>query len=235
MNLPLLMTASHRNDGSSSASFSPFHERLTQPWRQLPAVARDAMRRTLGGRPLAPLPSNPDMHFSRHQPERVVVPAESPSEDMPFQPVTATSQSKPPTPPISHYPTPLGFVALLSAYRPTGGTVRADDLSRHVRSDEPGHLTNLARKLVSGSILSFSWRQTLWVPLFQFEPGSSLLRPGVTRIMDELAGAFDSWEIAVWFVQPNTWLKGQRPLDVLDRLGTDVLQAARADRFVAMG
>lgn len=233
MNLPRSITASHFNDGGNSANSSPFHERPTLQWRQFPAAARDAMHRTLGGRSLAPLPSNPDQQFSRHQPERAAVPAESASEDMPFQPVAAAAVE--PAPPISHYPTPLGFVALLSAYRPTGGVVRADNLSRHVRSEEPGHLTNLARKLVSGSILSFSWRQTLWVPLFQFLPDSSTVRPGVTRIMDELAGAFDSWEIAVWFVQPNSWLKGQRPLDVLDRLGADVLQAARADRFVAMG
>ena len=231
MNLPLLMTANYHGDGSNTPGFQPFHERLSQRWQQLPAAARDAVHRRLGGRTLAPLPSKPDMHFSRHQPERVVQPTESPSEDMPFQPVMTAE----PAPRISEYPTPLGFVALLSAYRPTGGTVRADDLSRHVRSEEPGHLTNLARKLVSGSILSYSWRQTLWVPLFQFSPNSSAVRSDVTRVMDELAGAFDSWEIAVWFVQPNSWLKGQRPLDVLDRLGADVLQAARADRFVAMG
>ena len=231
MNLPLSTTGNYTATAHHASTPPAFHERLTQHWQRLPASARDAMHRTLGGRSLAPLPSNPELQFSRNQPERVVVPAESASEDMPFQPVVAVE----PATPISHYPTPLGFVALLSAYRPSGGVVRADDLSRHVRSDEPGHLTNLARKLVSGSILSFSWRQTLWVPLFQFLPDSSTIRPGVTRIMDELAGAFDTWEIAVWFVQPNSWLKGQRPLDVLDRLGAEVLQAARADRFVAMG
>lgn len=231
MDLHLSMTGNHPEAGHSAPTRQPFQDRLTHGWQRLPAAARDAMHRTLGGHPLAPLPANPELQFSRHQPERAVVPAESASEDMPFQPVVAAE----PTPPISHYPTPLGFVALLAAYRPTGGTVRADDLSRHLRSEEPGHLTNLARKLVSGSILSFSWRQTLWVPLFQFLPDSSAVRPGVSRIMDELADAFDSWEIAVWFVQPNSWLNGQRPLDVLDRFHADVVQAARADRFVAMG
>lgn len=152
---------------------------------------------------------------------------------MPFQhPLVAANE---PMPVISHFPTPLGFVALLAAYRPTGGVVRADDLSRHVRSDEPGHLTNLARKLVSGSILSFSWRQTLWVPLFQFEFGSSDVKSGVACIMDELTGAFDSWEIAVWFVQPNSWLDGMRPLDLLPGRQAEVLRAAQADRFVAVG
>lgn len=231
MNLPLPLNGTARYH--NTPFFQPLQERVTQRWQQVPSTVLQTMHRTLGGRPLAPLPANPETQFSRHQPERAVLHTESPSEDMPFQPsLVAANES---TPVISHFPTPLGFVALLSAYRPTGGVVRADDLSRHVRSEEPGHLTNLARKLVSGSILSFSWRQTLWVPLFQFEVGSSNVNPDVARIMDELTGAFDSWEIAVWFVQPNSWLNGMRPLDMLPSRHEEVLQAARADRFVAMG
>lgn len=231
MALPLPMTGNHTAAGGNASSFPPFHESLPQRWQQLPAAARDAMHRTLGRCPPAPLPANPQASLPRHQPERVVVQTESASEDMPFQPAAAIERA----PPVSHFPTSLGFVALLSAYRATGGTVRADDLSRHVRSEEPGHLTNLARKLVSGVILSFAWRQTLWVPLFQFEAGSSTVRPSVARVMDELHGAFDGWEIAVWFVQPNSWLQAQRPLDLLGKQDAEVLQAARVDRFVAIG
>ena len=231
MNLPLPRngTASYHD----TPFLQPLHERVSQRWQQVPSTVRQAMHRTLGGRPLAPLPFNPETQFSRHQPERAVLHTESPSEDMSFWPsLPAANES---TPIISHFPTPLGFVALLAAYRPTGGVVRADDLSRHVRSDEPGHLTNLARKLVSSSILSFSWRQTLWVPLFQFEVGSSDVKSGVARILDQLTGAFDSWEMAVWFVQPNSWLNGMRPLDMLPSRQAEVLRAAQADRFVAMG
>lgn len=231
MNLPLLMTARHPGDSGNAASFSPLHERLSQQWRQFPAAARDAMHRTLGSRSLAPLPTNPQAQFSRYQPERAVVQTESASQDMPSQPVAAPG----PTNGVSHYPTSLGFVALLSAYRPTGGVVRADDLSRYLRSDEPGHLTNLARRLVSGAILSFSWRQTLWVPLFQFEAGRSAVRAEVAQVMNELRGAFDSWEMAAWFVQPNSSLKELRPLDLLGKQDAEMLLAARVDRFVAVG
>ena len=231
MNPPLAITANHFADGNAPPVFSPLHERMTPRWQQLSIVARDAMRRSLGGRSLSPLPAKLQAQLPRHQAERVVAQTESASEDIPFQSVAPTQQAAA----VSQFPTPLGFVALLSAFRATGGTVRSDDLSRHVRSDEPGHLTNLARKLVSGAILSYPWRQTLWVPLFQFEAGSGAVRPSVARVMSELNGAFDSWEIAVWFVQPNTWLKNQRPLDLMGTQDKDVLQAARADRFVAMG
>jgi len=137
--------------------------------------------------------------------------------------------------PISSYPTPLGFVSLMSAYRPSGGIARGDDLSRHLSAAEPGYLTHLARQIVSGSILSFQWRQSFWVPLFQFEPGTSQVKTCVSQPMGELTPAFDSWETAVWFVQPHTLLNSERPLDVLDKKPNDVLEAARNDRFVAMG
>lgn len=232
MDLPLTLTATAMGAFRNSQTVQPFHERLTQRWKHLDSSARDAMQRTLGNRALTPLPNSDSKgQLSRHQVERTVAPVESASEDMPSKPVAAAT----PAQPVSHFPTPLGFVALLSAYRSTGGTVRGDDLSRHVRSDAPGHLTNLARKLVSGAILSFSWRQTLWVPLFQFEPNGTDVKPTVTRVVDELTGAFDTWEIAVWFVQPNSWLKDQRPVDLLDSHAAEVLQAARVDRFVAMG
>ena len=231
MKLPILMTTSQADDGGKPTIFSPLHERLTQQWRQFPAAARDVMHRTLGGLSLAPLPANPQSQFSRHQPDRAVVRIKSIPANQPLQSSGATE----PLQTVSHYPTPLGFVALLSAYRPTGGAVRGDDLSRYLRSEEPGHLTNLARRLVSGAILRFSWRQTLWVPLFQFKESGSTVRPEVARVMDELEGAFDSWEMAVWFIQPNSSLNELRPLELLGKQDADVLEAARVDRFVAMG
>ena len=123
----------------------------------------------------------------------------------------------------------------MSAYRPSGGIARGDDLSYHLSAAEPGYLTHLARQIVSGCILNFQWRQSFWVPLFQFEPGSSQVKTCVSQAMGELIPAFDSWETAVWFVQPHTLLNSERPLDVLDKKPNDVLEAARNDRFVAIG
>ena len=231
MNLPLPPTASAVAAFRTTQEFQPLHDRLTPRWERFPASARDAMHRTLGHLTLTPLPGKAKSQLLRQQTMHPVVPSGSSNQEQPGNPVTTVA----PHHAVSHFPTPLGFVALLSAYRSTGGTVRGDDLSRHVRSDAPGHLTNLARKLVSGAILSFSWRQTLWVPLFQFEDDGSEVKPAVTRILGELAGAFDSWEIAMWFVQPNSSLNEQRPVDLLDSHRVDVLQAARVDRFVAVG
>jgi hypothetical protein len=231
MDLPQRLNASLPAAVRDSQTSQPLHERLTQRWQQLPATAKQAMHRTLGSRVLASLPANLSLQRPGHQTER----GELQTESLPQRRLNQPALLSEVVPSVSYFPTSLGFVALLSAYRASGGTVRADDLSRHVRSEEPGHLTNLARKLVSGSILSFSWRETLWVPLFQFEANGCNVKPDVARVVDELTGAFDSWEIAVWFVQPNSSLKGQRPLTLLGKLDAEVLQAARVDRFVAMG
>ena len=136
---------------------------------------------------------------------------------------------------ICHYPTPLGFVSLMSALRPSGGVARGDDLSFHLDAAEPGYLTQLARQIVSGGILSFQWRQSFWVPLFQFEAGTARVKSCVSQVLQELTPAFDSWETVVWFIQPHALLNSERPLDVLADRFDDVVQAARNDRFVAMG
>ena len=50
-----------------------------------------------------------------------------------------------------------------------------------------------------------------------------------------LRSVFDEWELAEWFACPNSWLGGQTPASqvVLDEQA--VVEAARADRFVAAG
>ena len=52
--------------------------------------------------------------------------------------------------------------------------------------------------------------------------------------LDYAIGVID-WTIAIWFAQPNSWLADQRPVDLLHCNLAAVVQAARADRFVARG
>jgi hypothetical protein len=42
-------------------------------------------------------------------------------------------------------------------------------------------------------------------------------------------------EIGDWFVEPNVWLGGAAPIELMNRDVEAVLLAARADRFVAAG
>jgi hypothetical protein len=127
------------------------------------------------------------------------------------------------------------FVDMLAAYRQTGGLARGDEVVEMLQYAGSFDVSRLARAIVTREVLSFDWRGELWVPLFQFDLKAMSLREAPQRVAAELAGAFDGWTLAVWFATPNSWLAGRMPVEVIGDYPGDVFQAARADRFVAMG
>ena len=136
---------------------------------------------------------------------------------------------------ISSVPSSRGFKALLSAFQATGGAARGDELAGLMADRQLGTLASLARNIVSGEVLSFQWRHSFWVPMFQFELDDLSLKKGPRKVLAELVKVLEPWAIAAWFAQPNSWLKYQRPVDLLDSNLSAVFAAARADRFVANG
>ena len=132
-------------------------------------------------------------------------------------------------------PNSRGFAALLAGFKSSGGLWCGDDLARLLEYRQCGDLGSLARLMVSGDIFSFQWQGNVWVPMFQFDPSQLSVKQGARQVHGELAPVFDGWMLAAWFAQPNTWLKGRRPVDLLDLNFPAVCAAARADRFVATG
>lgn len=124
------------------------------------------------------------------------------------------------------------FRALCSAYRNSGGMLRGDDLARLLEDHRCGDFVSLARFITRHEIFAFDWRDSVWVPMFQFDLRDLSIRPVPQRVLAELGGVFDGWGLASWFAQPNAWLRGARPVDLLDTDPAHVLRAARADRFV---
>ena len=122
---------------------------------------------------------------------------------------------------------------LVAACRDVGGLALGDDLARQLESRGTGDVASLARQVVAGELIAFEWRGAMWLPLFQFEADGLGLRPALRPVLAELASHFDGTRLAAWFVEPNAWLDEQRPIDWLDARPAEVLQAARADRFVA--
>jgi hypothetical protein len=121
------------------------------------------------------------------------------------------------------------------AYRATGGIARGEDLARWLEDRQLGDFVTLARLIVSGVVFSFEWQDAFWIPMFQFDRHDLSVRPGPQRVLAELAADFDGWSLAVWFAEPNSWLADRRPVDLLESNLDAVLQAARADRFIAAG
>jgi hypothetical protein len=126
-------------------------------------------------------------------------------------------------------------LAMIQTYQRTGGLVTCDEaamlLGRH--RDQP--ISVLARWIVARDVVSFAWRAETLVPLFQFEIADMTLRRGAREVMAELAGAFDDLDLAAWFASPNCWLGDVAPVVMIETNQPAVLQAARADRYLARG
>jgi hypothetical protein len=127
------------------------------------------------------------------------------------------------------------FDAMREAYRLSGGLASGDDLARLLEDRHCGDFVSLARLIVSGQVFGFDWQDTFWVPMFQLELGDLTFKSGPRQVRLELAPQFAGWALAVWFVQPNCWLGNARPVDQLDSNLPAVLEAARADRYIAAG
>jgi len=132
-------------------------------------------------------------------------------------------------------PTDRDHAAMRDAYRASGGTVRRDALARVLHDCEGAHDATLGKLLVTHGIFSFEWRAVHWVPMFQFDMRDMSVRPRPQRVAAELAEVFDGWALAMWFSQPNHWLRNRRPVEVLNSSLASVLHAARADRLIASG
>jgi hypothetical protein len=124
--------------------------------------------------------------------------------------------------------------AMIESYRSAGGLVTSDRAAVLLRPYRDQPISQLARWIVARHIVSFEFEGDRLVPLFQFELDGMLLRPHVRDVVSELVGAFeDDLDVATWFTRPNCWLRWAVPLVMLESDPAEVLQAARADRFLA--
>ena len=138
-------------------------------------------------------------------------------------------------PQTTHMFNQTGFDDLISAYKGSGGTARADDLALLLAEKGQGSFVSLAKSIVKGDVFSIEWNNHFWLPMFQFEPCDMTMKRSVRKILRELRHVLDTWALAAWFAEPNAWLKNRRPVDMLDANFPAVFAAARADRFVAAG
>ncbi len=127
------------------------------------------------------------------------------------------------------------FHEMTRAFSQTGGVVSCNELIRLLRRRTAEPLKVLARWIGTRQALSFDWQTCTMLPLFQFDLPEPALRSTVTRVVAELSDTLDCWDLSLWFAQANDWLDGHSPVSVIDREPCWVLEAARADRYVARG
>ena len=134
---------------------------------------------------------------------------------------------------IERTPSAHGFDAMRDAFRSTGGMANGDDLARLLEDRRIGDFITLARLIVSEQIFAVGWRNTCWVPMFQFDMHNLSIKSGPRQVIAELSVVYDDWNVAAWFVRGNARIDACRPVDRLRADLPGVLAAARADCHAA--
>lgn len=138
---------------------------------------------------------------------------------------------------------PLHWLSVASAFSGTGGLVSGDDLAELIRHrcevagwlPESVPVSLVARWVVARAVVTLDSPWGPMFPLFQFDLSTASVVDAMAPLLAELRPVFDDVELALWFVTPNDWLGGARPVSVMHHSLSTVLLAARADRFVAGG
>ncbi|HEV7575495.1 MAG TPA: antitoxin Xre/MbcA/ParS toxin-binding domain-containing protein [Caldimonas sp.] len=161
-------------------------------------------------------------------------------ERCPFLAQVAAASLEPqleiPSPPSWPSPgTQSRMATMVQFYERAGGLLRSEEVLFLLRRRSSQALSMLARWIVDQRAVTFEWQADRLVPMFQFDLADMSIRPEAAAVLAELAGVFDDVELAGWFAEPNAWLNGRTPVDALEADARAVLDAARADRFVARG
>lgn len=123
------------------------------------------------------------------------------------------------------------FVAMLGAYRGSGGLGRVDEVVTLLEGRGHRGVATLARWIVERSVISFEWQQQTWLPWFQFKRADRVPDSGLRAVLVELGAACDGWALAHWFARPHLALAGGAPVDLIAGDPNAVLQAARVERI----
>ena len=125
------------------------------------------------------------------------------------------------------------FAMMQTAYESTGGLSTGDKWADDLRTRFGQPISLAARAIVERSVVHVDWRGEIWLPIFQFERTAPSVRQEAAKIIDELKDVFNNWELALWFAEPNSWLAGRVPANAIAGGSDEVLEAARADRYLA--
>lgn len=126
------------------------------------------------------------------------------------------------------------FVAMLEIYRSSGGMLRAENLSRLLKTHGAEGASNLTGLLASRAVYGFHWQESMWVPMFQFDPRNLSVNRLPSQVREALGPDFEDWSLASWFARRNPKLGNQRPVELLESDFSELMQAAREDGTVGL-
>ena len=125
------------------------------------------------------------------------------------------------------------FIALLQAFRSTGGTTTEKVVSGLLSEHRYAGNDSLNSLIGAGQVFGFVWRRDLWIPMFQFDTDLLSIKPAVQEVRASLPASWSGWTTASWFAHPQDALCGGRPVDLLDDDLEALIAAAAASAAVA--
>lgn len=125
------------------------------------------------------------------------------------------------------------FMALLAAYRASGGLARSQEIIGWLRRHNRCNVDALSRWVHCREVVSLDWQDETWLPWFQFDHAAGQRSPCVAEIVKELRCGIDDWSIACWFAYPHARLGDHSPAEALPCRAAEVLAAARGSPFTA--
>ena len=130
---------------------------------------------------------------------------------------------------------PIGrdFVAMLEAFRATGGTAPGKIVDRLLQEHQDGNAVSLAKLIQTSQAFGFQWRDCLWIPMFQFDAKDLTLKVSAQRVRAVLPPLWSGWQVATWFATPNVRLGGHAPTEMLDLEVEAVIRAAQPLQAIA--
>lgn len=124
------------------------------------------------------------------------------------------------------------YSLIQQVFRTAGGVASGDQLAYLLREHLAQPISAVAHWIIGREVVCYEWRSQTMLPLFQFDMPRVALRPSVTAVIRELRDVYADWCLAMWFAEPNAWLDGATPIQLIGTSPHAVLDAARADRFV---
>lgn len=165
----------------------------------------------------------------------------SPAVQNPAQKMIEASPLKHPGLPAARWldahakaPSTEGFIALLAAFRATGGTAPAATVARFLEEHPGGQAVSLAQRVFTKQLFGFDWRANFWIPMFQLRADDLALKVAPQRVRAALPSTWSGWTLACWFAAPHPQLDGGRPVDALTDDFDAVLRAASSRQFAAI-
>jgi len=127
------------------------------------------------------------------------------------------------------------LAALMANLQASGGVMGGDAVVTLLREHREQSISWLARSVVRREIVHVSWREQLFVPMFQFDRNGMKVHEVVRDVLATLTPVLDDWALATWFAEPNARLRNRRPADIVGPEPQAVREAARLVRRTAAG